>query len=185
MDDKTNLERTVEYALRGVPEIKPEEKKKWLGEFRERIIMGISLKTATQIESIVHIEKAMEDQQAEMLIVNNSLPPDIIADYMRLAKKLNCEYKSVNTDFDGAMGVVVASRHAVNREAVEPQVKLLPQKYKGLRNKKLCTKCYSEISEEYPEYLQFFDKISFGDKMIGIKCGACDRDKVDGILTPD
>ncbi len=185
MKDKTNLEKTVEFALWGAPEIKPEEKKKWLGEFRERIIMGISLETASQAESIIHVEKALEDQQAEMLIVNNSLPSEIVTRYMQLAKKVNREYKSVDTDHTNAMGVVVASRQAVKREAVEPQIKMLPPKFKGLKSKKLCSKCYEEVSKEYPEYLAFFEKISFGDKMIGIKCGACDRDKVDGILTPD
>lgn len=182
MDNKSELEKTIEFALRGAPEIKREEKKKWLGEFRERIVYGLTVEAALQMESIYYIEKAMEDPEAEMLIVNNRLPSSIINNYMQLAKRLNCEYKSVETDFHGAMGVVVASPRAINRDTVEETIKILPNKYKGLRNKHLCGECFSEIKENYSEYEKFFDKISFGDKMIGIKCGACDNDRVDAIM---
>ena len=182
MDNKSNLEKTVEFALRGAPEIKADEKRKWLGEFRERVVFGLTVEAALQMESIAYVEKAMEDPEAKMLIVNNRLPSEIINKYMQLAKRVDREYKSVETEFREAMGVVIASRYAINRETVESNIKILPQRFRNLRSKKLCNACYAQIENDYAEYQQFYEKITFGDKMIGIKCGACDRDKTDAIM---
>jgi len=182
MDNKSELEKAVEFALRGTLDLKTDEKRKWLGEFRERVVYGLTKEEASQPEAMPHLEKVMEDPEAEMLIVNNNLPPEVITKYMQLAKKANREYKSVATDSKEAMGLVIASRSAVDRENVEGKIKMLPPKFKNLKGKKLCSKCYNEIQENYKEYEGLFEKVTFGDKLIGIKCGACEEDKVDAIL---
>lgn len=179
MSEKNELERTIEFALRGAPELKLEEKRKWLGEFRERIILGLTPEQVQKIEAIQVVREGLRDPMAEMLIVNNNIPMKITAKYMQLAKEMNKEYKSVATEHQEAMGLVVASRRAVDREEVVPEIKELPEKFKHIRHKELCSECYEELEKIAPEMAKEFKKLTFLDKMIGLYCGACKKD-IDG-----
>ncbi|SES83524.1 Uncharacterized protein YueI [Natronincola peptidivorans] len=179
MSDKNELERTLEYALKGVPQIKPEEKRKWLGEFRERIILGLSVEQAKKTEALHIVKEGLKDSMAEMLIVNNNIPMETTSKYMKIAKEMDKEYRSVATDAKEAMGVVVASRTAVDRENVVPEVKELPEKFKNAKHKELCKECYEELKAIDPEAVKAFKKQSFIDKFFGLYCGACEKD-IDG-----
>ncbi|AKL93740.1 hypothetical protein CACET_c02240 [Clostridium aceticum] len=173
MSEKTDLERTIEYALNGVPEIKAKEKRKWLGEFRERVVLGLTIEEAKKIEAINVVKEGLKDSAAEMLIVNNNIPMETAGKYMKLAKEMNKEYKSVATEAQEAMGVVLASRSAVDREDVTPVIKELPEKFHHVKHKELCSKCYEELQHLSPEAAKEFKKLSFVDKVIGLYCGAC------------
>ena len=110
---------------------------------------------------------------AEMLILNNKIPMDIAGRYMKLAKEMNKEYKSIATKHKEAMGIVVASRKAVERDNVIPEFKDLPEKFKSTKHKNLCSECYEELENIDPELAKEFKKITFLDKMTGLNCGAC------------
>lgn len=119
MSDKSKLEKTAQYAVSGAPELKPDEKRKWLGEFRERVILGLTKEQVFEDEAIKYVEKALKDKMADILIINQKIPMSIVSEYMRLTKKTGCEFKTVSTDSKTAMGLVVVSRQAVERENVE------------------------------------------------------------------
>ncbi|AOY75587.1 YueI family protein [Clostridium formicaceticum] len=173
MSEKNELERTIEYALNGVPEIKIKEKRKWLGEFRERVVLGLTMQQAQKMEALNTVKEGLRDPMAEMLIVNNNMPIETTAKYMKIAKEMNKEYKSVATEHEEAMGVVLASRSAVDREDVTPEIKELPEKFHHVKHKELCSKCYEELQRLSPEAAKEFKKLSFVDKVIGLYCGAC------------
>ncbi len=182
MAENNELKRTLDYALHGTPELKREEKRIWLGEFRERVILGLPLEQSLYREALKYVEDALADNMAEMLIVNNRIPMEIMANYMQLAKKMNKEYKSMAMDNNDAMGVVVASRSAVDRHEVVPQVKMLPENYRNLHHNCLCANHLQEVNELAPEYADEFKKITFGDKMMGIKCSICQKEEDGGPL---
>ncbi|ABR46586.1 protein of unknown function DUF1694 [Alkaliphilus metalliredigens QYMF] len=179
MSKKSELDKTIEVGLHGTPEIKREEKKKWLGEFRERVVLGLTKEQAGMMEAERYVEEALRDPMGEMLILNYSLPMKVTSKYMRVAKDLNKEYRSVSTDYPEAMGIVVASRNAIDRQAVMPEIQGFPEKFKHLRHKELCGECYGELEQIAPDYVSQFKQINFFNKMIGIKCSACEK-KEDG-----
>lgn len=119
MSDKSELEKTAQYAATGVPELKPDEKRKWLGEFRERVILGLTIDQVYRDEHITYVKKALEDSMAHILILNQKIPMNIVTKYMKLAKDADCDFKTVSTNSEKAMGLVVVSREAVERENVE------------------------------------------------------------------
>ncbi|SNS49970.1 Uncharacterized protein YueI [Anaerovirgula multivorans] len=179
MSKKNELERTIEFALKGAPQLKPEEKRKWLGEFRERIILGLTPEQVQKVEAIHVVREGLKDPMAEMLILNNKVAMETTVKYMKLAKEMNKEYKSIATEYEEAMGLVVASRRAVDREKVVPEIKELPGKFKHIRHKELCSECYEELENIDPEMAKEFKKLTFLDNMIGLYCGACKKD-IDG-----
>lgn len=122
MTDKTMLEKTIEYAISGVPEIKAEEKRKWLGEFRERVILGLTMEQSHMEEALYYVEEALEDNMSELIIVNQNMLMEMMSKYMSLAKNTGKRFKSVATNNKEAMGVVVVSSKAVERQNVEMEI---------------------------------------------------------------
>ncbi|WP_026478240.1 YueI family protein [Alkaliphilus transvaalensis] len=182
MPEQDELKKILDFALNGTPELKREEKKIWLGEFRERVIMGLPMEQVLTEDALPYVEEALGDPMAEMLIVNNRIPMGHMGKYMQLAKKMNKEYKSIAVDHKEAMGVVVASRRAVDREEVVPEIKMLPEKFRGLHHNKLCPQHLEELEKAAPMYLDQFKKVTFGDKMMGIKCAICQHESDGGVL---
>ncbi len=119
MDEKTELEKTVEYAIWGPPQIKADEKRKWLGEFRERVILGLTMEQSYLEEALDCVEDALKHDMAELIIVNQNILMETMAEYMKLAKDTGKRFKSVATDNKEAMGVVIASSEAVEIDNVE------------------------------------------------------------------
>lgn len=122
MPNKTDLDRIIEYGIQGVPELRPEERRKWLGEFRERVILGLTIEQTYMEEAPSHVEKALKDRDAKLVIVNHNIAMNVIGKYMQIAKKANKEFKSIATDSQEAMGLVVVSDEAVEREDVEIKI---------------------------------------------------------------
>lgn len=119
MTEKTELERTIEYAIRGAPQIKADEKRKWLGEFRERVILGLTIEQSHMKEAPDCVEDALKHNMADVIIVNQNMTAEMMSKYMRLAQNTGKRFKSVATNNEEAMGVVVASDKAVEIENVE------------------------------------------------------------------
>lgn len=176
MSGKTELEKTLEYGIMGTPQIKPEEKRIWLGEFRERIILGLTMEQVRMMEAPYIVRKALKDPMAEILIVNNNIPMEITRNYMKLAREMDKEYKSMPTDAREAMGLVVVSRSAVERKDVLVDIKEIPAKFKKTQNKSLCTNCYKELEDINPDMAKDFKKINPLGKLLGINCGACSKE---------
>lgn len=127
MKGKSELEKTVEYALGGAPKIKPDEKRKWLGEFRERVILGLTIEQVYEKNATAYVEKAIKEKEAEIIIVNQKIPMEVVSQYMKLAKDTGKEFKTVLPNHEGAMGIVVASSKAVERENVELETLEMPE----------------------------------------------------------
>ena len=171
-NQKTELEQMVQYGIYGPPKLKGEEKKIYLGEFRERVIVALSLEEIFYDEGVAVADKALKDPMAHRLIVNhNKLTSRWTKKYMGLAQKHHKEYKSFNTEAEEAMGVVIVSKEAVNRENIRVKLRLLPDKFQHAAHKKLCDECYEELGELAPDRVNEFKKLGLMDRLLGKSCG--------------
>lgn len=175
MTDRSELERAVEYALGGVPQIKPDEKRKWLGEFRERVILGLTLEQTYKEEAEDYVVRSLKDKDAAFIIVNQKVSMEVTSRYMKIAKEAGKRFKTVSTDSEEAMGIVVGSDEAVDREKVEVEIVELPEKFKHAKGKEICEACYTELKTGWPKYSKGFKKIGFFDKILGVQCATCKK----------
>ncbi|MGV8145806.1 MAG: DUF1694 domain-containing protein [Alkaliphilus sp.] len=172
---KGELKKAIERGLGGMPEIKAIEKKKWLGEFRERVILGLTVKQCSDEYSLHHVQEALKDSMAEKLIVNNKMSIDAISRYMRLADKMEKDFISRTSQCEDAMGVVVASSVAVNREDIEDETNNIPTKFADVKKGKLCRECLQELRETDKKRFRDFTRITLLDKILGAKCVVCNK----------
>jgi len=171
-NQKTELERMVQHGIYGPPKLKWEEKKIYLGEFRERVIVALSVEEVFYDEGVAVAEEALKDPMAHRLIVNhNKLTSQWTRKYMGLAQKHRKEYKSFHTEAQEAMGLVVVGKEAVNRENIRVKLRLLPDKFQHATHQKLCDECYEELKVLAPDRVDEFKKLGLMDRLMGKSCG--------------
>ena len=170
--EKSELERTVERGIHGVPKLRPEEKRVYLGEFRERVIIALTPEEIHYEEALEVVEKAIKEEEAFRLIVNSKkVSTEYNRKYMHLARDNGREYKSYNPESKDAMGLVVVSQKAVNRDKIRVELHLLPDKFQRADHKRLCKDHYEELKGIAPDRIEEFQKLNSLDKLLGRQCG--------------
>ncbi|MFZ5968900.1 MAG: DUF1694 domain-containing protein [Bacillota bacterium] len=185
MNDKPQLEQYIEYGLHGIPEIRGEEKKHWLGEFRERVLFGLTFQQIARKDAIFVVEEKIKDSKVKKVIVSSNVNAKIAGEYMALAGKNQKDFKIIDfPERKGDVALILASDEAVNVDDVIPDQKsFLPDAFYAAIGEKLCEKHMEELEHAAPQYAHHFEKVTLFDKMVGIKCGMCE--KSGGVMSPE
>lgn len=114
-----NVEDYLQKGMYGAKETKPEERRKFLGTLRERVV--IALKQSQVIEASIYreIEKAMQTNSGAKLYLNGHLDYSYLSKYIRKANQYKMEYTIVtNKDSDSEIGLLIAYDYAVDKESI-------------------------------------------------------------------
>lgn len=176
--DKSELEQTASAGIHGGFELKKSEKRRFLGEFKERVIKALTFNQIAEPGVYPEILAAIRDLEAEKLIINRQVDVKAAKEYIDLARKNGLSFKKVASDkFKGDIGLVVVSDEAVNSEEI--RVRNKEKKFKELNlpvelidevDKKICADCYTEIADKAPEELVNFEKMDWFDKLFQTTC---------------
>lgn len=176
--DKSKLEQKVSAGVQGGYEIKKGEKRRFLGEFRERVIKVLTFAQINESGVYPEILEAIKDPEAEKLIVSRRANLNAAKEYIELARENKLSFKKIDSPaFKGDIGLVVVSEQAVN----ESDIKVIDKKKKfkqlglpvNLLKKigdKICASCYQQIKEKAPEELVNFKKRSWIDDLFASPC---------------
>lgn len=118
MYNKDKLEDYVRFGISGVPEIKKDEKKVWLGVYRERVLFALDKSHLTKAEHFEGLEAKAKDQRVHQIIVNSTVIDSIRIKCMQIAKKYEKDFKTVNGQSD--IAIILASKDAIDIENVFP-----------------------------------------------------------------
>ena len=175
MDEKNQLERYVDFALSGTPEIKSDEKRNWLGEFREKIVLALTNEQVQRDDALQLVEEKMKDNRVDALIVRGQVSQDVTGKLMTICQRTGKDYRSINRpDLKGDIAMVLISNEAVDEENVRLDTsKLLSDQFYNAKNNKLCKKHMEALKSQHPQFTNRFEEIGIMDKMIGTKCGVC------------
>lgn len=107
----------LEKGIYGGPQIKPEEKNKYLGTYRERIFFALTTTEMALPDSLNLIKHKLTENPNHQLLINGDIDFDLQCSFMAVAKKTHTEFKIVNPE--GAakkseIGLVYCSTDAVN-----------------------------------------------------------------------
>lgn len=179
-NQKDSLEQTVIAGLHGAPEIKREEKRDYLGVFREQVIAYLTQKQAKEAALYPEIKQALEHEKFDKLIINGSLDNHFIGKYQLLAKKMQKSYTViVNSDSDKAAGLVVASSEAVGLQHVAAKDRYtrlqesgIPEKLIAAAGKKICSDCLTNILTTDPREEINYSPLTWLDRLTGYCCPA-------------
>ncbi|MFP4456771.1 MAG: DUF1694 domain-containing protein [Clostridia bacterium] len=114
--NKDSLEEVLINAYHGTPVIKPDEYRKFLGTFEERIIGFLLVDDLKDCEKHKEIEALMNDDKAEMLLINSKFVKEL-SNFINIANNKGLKYRVVSRK-EGSTDVVlvIASNKALQND---------------------------------------------------------------------
>ena len=182
-DKKSELEKTVYHGAHGAPELKKDEKNRYLGEFAERVICYLNDKQISEPGLYPEVIEAIKNTDAKKLVISRNVELNQAQEYINLARENGLKFKRVDSpEHKGSISLIVASDKAVKVKDME-----IPDRNKKLKKagipdniingvgEKLCPKCWKLLKENAPEELINYKKITLIERLAGEKCINCDN----------
>ena len=112
--DKNELEKTVAVGIHGAPELRPEEKRRYLGSFRERVIQAVTFEQLRTKAGLQVMVEALQDPRGVELLIHDAArgtAMPLIAE----ARRRGVDFTIVsNTDFVGDVAAALVAADAVD-----------------------------------------------------------------------
>lgn len=164
----------------GSIELRKGEKRRLLGQFRERVIKVLTKEQLAEKWFYTDILEAIKDRRCSKVIVKSNYRK-LARKYTDYAVKYNKQVIiSDNPEYIGDIVLVVAADDAVDVEniAVENAADVMrslgvPEEFIQVSSGKLCKQHYRQIKDIMKNVDHNFEKISFLDRLAGEKCSVC------------
>lgn len=180
---KSKLRKALISGIHGPPRLKREEKRHFLGEFRERVIKALTLSQIHEEGTYDEILEAIRHPRAKKLKVIRDADLEYAGEYIQLAREEGLSFSTVDSpEHKGSIGLVVVSDSAVNVEDIMVESRKDKLKEKGVPveiidaiGEKLCGSCFKILSEKAPEETGDYEKLNLIDRFLGKRCEACGK----------
>lgn len=114
-----NVEDYLEKGMYGAKEINPEEKKKFLGTYRERVILAMHKEDVLAGKFFEEIKQAMQADPQARLLLNSQLSYDYLRPYIHLAEKYHHAFSLVTRKAEETdVYLVLTATVAVDKETI-------------------------------------------------------------------
>lgn len=124
---KTTVEEVLQQGIYGPLETKPDERRKFLGTLRERIVVALTKSQVAETNVYPQVEKQIKERPKSHLFLNGNMSYETLSKYVKLATKYKIEHTLVtNKEHDSEIGLVLAMDHAIDKADIyitnkEPQ----------------------------------------------------------------
>jgi uncharacterized protein YueI len=119
MSSNPNLDDYMQKGIYGAKETKPEERRKFLGSLRERVVIALNQSQVIEPTPYKEIIDAMKKNAGAKLYLNGHLDYSYLSKYIKEANQVNMEYTIVtNKDSDSEIGLLIAYDYAINKENI-------------------------------------------------------------------
>jgi uncharacterized protein YueI len=168
-----------------------QEKKYYLGEYRERVIVALEIDQLVEDEVYPEVIEAMKNPKAKFMKLRRDIGLKILKPYILEAEKLNFRYELIDgLSYVGKIGLIVASDLALDNEEKELVIRDMDQDFLDVglgyefsknQGKHVCNECHLKIEDKLPNYIEKFERLNIVDKLLGKNCPVCrDRKKLGG-----
>ena len=122
---KNEVDEYLQQGIHGIKEIKPEERKKYLGTLRERVIAVLYQSQVSEKEVYPEIAQFIQKHPKACLFLNGNMTDTHLSKYVELAVLHKIRYKIVfNKDYNTDLGLVLAEEEAINQENIYIEKKI-------------------------------------------------------------
>lgn len=146
--------RLEQSSMGGTPKVNPDEQRRYLGTFRERVSLAIQIKDLSNPNAVNALQEEFDNNNSYQLIINGNLDHDVVSPFIRLASQNNIKFV-IKTDLfyrtaPDNYGVVYANSQSINVNPVD-----FEEKY----NQQDTTTDPSNDSEDKQANQSFFGKL--------------------------
>ncbi len=115
---KNNLEKTIAVGIHGTPQLKENERRRFLGFFRERVVEAVTFRQISTKQGAEAIARALKHGQANELVVHGDARSAAMP-AIKLARQYGVDFTvTTNPKFVGPVAVVVVAKTSVDAERV-------------------------------------------------------------------
>ena len=126
-----NLQNHLDNAVYGKPLLKPDEQKKYMGTFRERCYLTMTIAQMKESLNRENLLKEIGKYPEAFVLLNGAMDMTLQANYIKLLTQQNMPFTIVNDfvkDSTDSYGLILASKQAVNEEHLSITKKYPPIK---------------------------------------------------------
>ncbi|KAA0549933.1 DUF1694 domain-containing protein [Bacillus sp. BGMRC 2118] len=123
MEEVRSMKDIDDYITEGITgplETKPDERRKYLGTIRERVIVALNQgQVREDTRYITELKKVMKQYPNAKLFLNGNMEYRALSPFVKLATTLKIPYTlSVNGEYNSEFGLVFASNTAIEKEDI-------------------------------------------------------------------
>lgn len=98
---------------------KEKERERFLGTYRERIVLALTVGQVMTNVGIKQLDEAMQQNKGTTLLINGHVSPEYIKEERNLAKKHNIPYTIItNEESSTDIGAVLTYNYAIDKENI-------------------------------------------------------------------
>lgn len=133
-----NIDDYIQQGIYGTRQTKPDERRKFLGTIRERIVIALTKEQVREKGIYKQVEDAIKENREARLYLNGNIHYGVLSKYTKVASRYNVNYTFVtNKNHDSDIGLLLAYDHAINKEEIyvkkePPNAKAQKSNKKGL-----------------------------------------------------
>lgn len=117
--ERANIDDYIQQGIHGVKETKPDERRKYLGTIRERVVIALTASQVKEGRVYPEVEKAIRENPKAQLFLNGNLDYSYHSKYIQVASKINMEFTMVNNkEYNSELGLVLAYDYAIDKEEI-------------------------------------------------------------------
>lgn len=114
-----NLDDYLQQGIYGQKEINPDERRKFLGTLRERVVIALTQAQVREEDIFIEVEDELKSNRDATLLLNGNIDYTYLSKYVKLCSKHNVKYHVVtNNEHNSEIGLVLAHDYAVDKEDI-------------------------------------------------------------------
>ncbi|WP_071619371.1 YueI family protein [Rossellomorea aquimaris] len=143
---KPTIDDYLENGMYGQKQTKPDERRKFLGSLRERIIIALTQSQVREKKVYQEVAECIKEHRGAKLLLNGNMNYNYLTKYIKLANQYGVKFSMVtNKESQTDIGLLLAYDHAINKEEIyvtkqadKPAVSTKPKKksvFSKIKNK--------------------------------------------------
>jgi uncharacterized protein YueI len=116
---KPTIDDYLENGMYGQKQTKPDERRKFLGSLRERIVIALTQNQVREKKVYQQVEESLKEHPGAKLLLNGNMNYNYLVKYIKLANQHGISFSMVtNKESQTDIGLLLAYEHAINREEI-------------------------------------------------------------------
>lgn len=123
---ENELQKHLDKGRYGTPLVNPDEQHKYMGTFRERCYLSMTIAQMKSPDDKAAFLKELAQHEDASILLNGKMPESLQASYIQLATKNNARFTVVNDFVDSApdsFGLLLVAKEAVNEPVIDVEQK--------------------------------------------------------------
>lgn len=117
-----DVQKRLDQSSSGTPLVKPDEQHKYMGTFRERCYLTLTVGQMPSKHNQQALAKEISKHPDATLLLNGTIGESLQQEYMHLANEKQVHFTFINNYIDDqkdSFGAILTAKEAVNEEVVD------------------------------------------------------------------